>query len=177
MKYYFISQDESITYVSVSSKTWVVCSGLYICQPYILCLNSYKYYLWTVVQSAAWNCRTMVSKAGSMYQMEAKMKEMMDRLAMPQTTPITTSSSQVVNFDHCCSRNSLHPLFICHFLSSLSIYLFVSVCHLSPPLCYNPAGWMHWMVNLSKLEGFIWDDYFTRDLFWTVKTFVNCLPA
>ena len=33
------------------------------------------------MQSAAWNCSTMVSKAGSMYQMLAKMKEMMERLA------------------------------------------------------------------------------------------------
>ena len=69
-------------------------------------------YLCTVVQSAAWNCRTMVSKAGSMYQMEAKMKEMMDRLAMPQTTPISTSSSHVVSLDHCCWTNSVQPLFL-----------------------------------------------------------------
>ena len=30
-------------------------------------------YLWIVVQSAAWNCRTMVSKAGSMYQISIKL--------------------------------------------------------------------------------------------------------
>ena len=66
-------------------------------------------YLRTVVHWASWNCSTMVSRAGSMYQMLAKMKEMMERLAMLQTTPISTSSNQAVRFDHCLAQNSLQP--------------------------------------------------------------------
>ena len=66
-------------------------------------------YLRTVVHWASWNCRTMVSRAGSMYQILAKIKEMMERLAMLQTTPISTSSSQAVRFDHCLAQNSLQP--------------------------------------------------------------------
>ena len=66
-------------------------------------------YLRTVVHWASWNCRTMVSRAGSMYQILAKMKEMMERLAMLQTTPISTSSNQAVRFDHCLAQNSLQP--------------------------------------------------------------------
>ena len=53
-------------------------------------------HLLTVVQSAAWNWSTMVNSAGSMYQMLAKMKEMMERLATLHTTPISTSRSQEV---------------------------------------------------------------------------------
>ena len=66
-------------------------------------------YLRTVVHWASWNCSTMVSRAGSMYQMLAKIKEMMERLAMLQTTPISTSSNQAVRFDHCLAQNSLQP--------------------------------------------------------------------
>ena len=51
----------------------------------------------------------MVSRAGSMYQILAKIKEMMERLAMLQTTPISTSSSQAVRFVHCLAQNSLQP--------------------------------------------------------------------
>ena len=53
-------------------------------------------HLLTVEQSAAWNWSTMVSRAGSMYQILAKMKEMMERLATLHTTPISTSRSQLV---------------------------------------------------------------------------------
>ena len=89
-----------------------------------------KCYLLTVVQSAAWNCSTMVSRAGSMYQMLAKMKEMMERLANSSsllghvtgcravighlatlhTTPISTSSSQAVRCAHCAAQKSRQPL-------------------------------------------------------------------
>ena len=57
-------------------------------------------HLLTVVQSAAWNCRTMVRRAGSMYQMLAKMKLMMERLATLHTNPISTSSSHDVRLFH-----------------------------------------------------------------------------
>ena len=53
-------------------------------------------HLLTVEQSAAWNWSSMVRRAGSMYQMLANMKEMMERLAMLHTTPISTSSSHAV---------------------------------------------------------------------------------
>lgn len=66
-------------------------------------------HLLTVVQSAAWNWSTMVNSAGSMYQMLAKMKEMMERLATLHTNPISTSSSQAVKLFHCAAQNSLHP--------------------------------------------------------------------
>ena len=62
-----------------------------------------------MVQSAAWNWRTMVSRAGSMYQMLAKMKEMMERLATLHTTPISTSRSQAVRCAHCVDQNSRQP--------------------------------------------------------------------
>ena len=41
--------------------------------------------------------------------MLAKIKEMMERLAMLQTTPISTSRSQAVRLDHCLAQNSLQP--------------------------------------------------------------------
>ena len=64
-----------------------------------------------MVHWASWNCRTMVSRAGSMYQILAKMKEIMERLAMLHTTPISTSNSQAVRLDHCLAQNSLQPRF------------------------------------------------------------------
>ena len=45
------------------------------------------------------------------YQMLAKMKEMMERLATLQTTPISTSNNHEVRLDHWAAQNSLHPFF------------------------------------------------------------------
>ena len=45
----------------------------------------------------------------SVYQMLAKMKEMMERLATLHTTPISTSRSQVVRCAHCTDQNSRQP--------------------------------------------------------------------
>uniref|UniRef100_A0A0K2T838 Uncharacterized protein n=1 Tax=Lepeophtheirus salmonis TaxID=72036 RepID=A0A0K2T838_LEPSM len=55
-----------------------------------------------VRHSAALNFRTRVRRAGSMYQMAAKMKEMMESPATPQTNPISISRSHfpilLINF-------------------------------------------------------------------------------
>ena len=83
-----------------------------------------------VVQSARWNWSTMVSRAGSiyliyifscqwlnsifLYQIDAKMNEMMERLATPHTTPISTSSSQLVSRAHCSRAQSRHPAARCN---------------------------------------------------------------
>merc|ERR1719471_1221227 len=84
-----------------------------------LCDSLASSHLLTVVQSAAWNWSTMVNSAGSMYQMLAKMKEMMERLATLHTNPISTSSSQAVKLFHCAAQNSLHPFLF----SLLSLFL------------------------------------------------------
>ena len=46
-----------------------------------------------VLHSACLNCRTRVRRAGSIYQMAAKTKTMMERPATPHTNPISISSS------------------------------------------------------------------------------------
>ena len=59
----------------------------------------------TVVHSACRNCNTRVRSAGSMYQMAAKTKTMMDRPATPHTNPISISSSQSPS-----RRNRFRPI-------------------------------------------------------------------
>ena len=66
-------------------------------------------HLLTVVQFPGWNWRIIDSSAGSMYQMLANIKKIMARLAIHQTNPISTSSSQAVILFFCLARHPLQP--------------------------------------------------------------------